>query len=283
VTEILHNIVPRNNLRLPDALTIKYGPARLLARFVLQGDIAVRERGVELRLRHDFDELLYVNQQHHAPGDWYRLLDLFNHRLSELTPENAFWLSGEDENGDVVLTWAARFYHWPESTLEQEARGMFYAGHENGLPCHVTAADARLITGGVLYAGAGWVRSDFRGRQLMRIVPSVGRAYALARWPVDFGVSFVSRPLVEKGVAAGYGYKHASYSIVFPGSPWGDLEVAVVSVTPDECYDDFTNFLTGGGPVNVPNSVPELSEILLDTRLTSTSSERVFQGNSSRS
>ena len=283
MSEIPHNIVPPNNLRLPDALTIKYGPAPLLGRFVLQGDMAVRQRGVQLRLRHDFNELLYVNQRHHAPGDWYRLLDLFNHNLSELTPENAFWISGEEENGEIVLTWAARFYHWPHSTLEREARGMFYAGHENGLACHVTAADARLITGGVLYAGAGWVRNDFRGRQLMRVVPSVGRAYALARWPVDFGISFVSRPLVEKGVAAGYGYKHASYSIHFPGSAWGDLEVAVVSVTPDECYDDFANFLASGGPVSVPASVPELSAILFDTRLTNTPPELVFQGSSSRS
>jgi hypothetical protein len=48
------NIVPENNLRLPDALTIKHGPAPLLARFVLEGDRAARARGVSLRLRHDF-------------------------------------------------------------------------------------------------------------------------------------------------------------------------------------------------------------------------------------
>ncbi len=281
--DVPHNIVPQNNLRLPDALTIKYGPAPLIGRFVLQGDIDIRKRGVQLRLRHDFGELLYVNQQHHASGDWYRLPDIFNHSFSELMPENAFWLSGEDEHGDVVLTWAARFYHWPESTLAEEARGMFYAGHENGRTCHVTAADARLITGGVLYAGSGWVRPDFRGRQLMRVVPSIGRAYALARWPVDFGISLVTRPLVEKGLAAGYGYKHASWSITYPGSPWGDSEFAVVSVTPEECYDDFASFLATGAPVSVAKSAPELSEILFDTRLTNTSSERVFQGSSNRS
>ena len=58
------NIVPENNLRLPDALTIKHGPARLLSRFVLEGDKAARRMGIQLRLRHDFDELLYVNQQY---------------------------------------------------------------------------------------------------------------------------------------------------------------------------------------------------------------------------
>ena len=53
------SIVPENNLRLPDALTIKYGPAQLLARFILEGDKAAREAGIQLRIRHDFDELLY--------------------------------------------------------------------------------------------------------------------------------------------------------------------------------------------------------------------------------
>src|SRR3974377_1728945 len=61
MTLIYPNIVPENNLRLPDALTIKHGPAPLLARFVLEADKAARAKGVQLRLRHDFGELLYVN------------------------------------------------------------------------------------------------------------------------------------------------------------------------------------------------------------------------------
>ena len=38
---IYPNIVPDNNLRLPDALTIKHGPTRLLSTFVLEGDKAM--------------------------------------------------------------------------------------------------------------------------------------------------------------------------------------------------------------------------------------------------
>ena len=34
------NIVPENNLRLPDALTIRHGPAPLLSRFILEADKA---------------------------------------------------------------------------------------------------------------------------------------------------------------------------------------------------------------------------------------------------
>ena len=66
MTLIFPNIVPENDLRLPDALTIKYGPAPLLARFVLDGDRVARDMGIRLRLRYDFGELLYLNKQQTA-------------------------------------------------------------------------------------------------------------------------------------------------------------------------------------------------------------------------
>ena len=130
MTLIYPNIVPENNLRLLDALTIKHGPARLLAHFVLEGDKAARRKGIRLRLRYDFPELLYFNKQQIAHGNWYRLPDNFNPEYSDLLPENSYWISGENKNGEIVLTQAGRIYYWPESTLEQEARMMFYAGKD---------------------------------------------------------------------------------------------------------------------------------------------------------
>ena len=62
MTLIYPNLVPENNLRLPDALTIQHGPAQLLAKFVIEGDKVAREMGLRLRLRHDFDELIRLNR-----------------------------------------------------------------------------------------------------------------------------------------------------------------------------------------------------------------------------
>jgi hypothetical protein len=281
---IYPNIVPENNLRLPDALTIKYGPAPLLARFVLEGDKAAREKGVRLRLRYDFSELLYVNKRHTISGTWYRLPYMFHPEYSEPCPENSYWISGEDERGEIVLTQAGRVYYWPETNLEQEARLMFYAGREERQRCVVTAVDAKSVTGVVFYGGSGWVRPDYRGRELMRLVPRLGRAYALARWPIDWGMSLVAPILVDKGVAAGYGYKHASYSIIYPGSPWGDAEFVLVSVSADEAYDDFANLLTTtlSNP-GVERSMISSSPNVLETTVTKTSSEGVFQGSSNLS
>jgi hypothetical protein len=121
MTLIYPNIVPENNLRLPDALTVKHGPAALLSRFVLEGDKAGREMGIRLRLRYDFVQLLYLNKQRVADGTWYPLMPMFNPQYCELLPENSYWISGEDNHGEIVATHAGRVHYWPNTTLEQEA------------------------------------------------------------------------------------------------------------------------------------------------------------------
>ncbi|HKD38568.1 MAG TPA: hypothetical protein VKB78_17270 [Pirellulales bacterium] len=278
------NIVPQNNLRLPDALTIKHGPAPLLARFVLEGDKAARNLSLRLRLRHDFGELAYVNKQEVARGSWFRLVDMFNPEVSDLDPENSYWISGEDEHGEIVVTQAGRVYSWPDTTLVEEARPMFYCGRDAGRDCVVTAPDASSITGVVFYGGSVWVRPDFRGKQLSQLLPRLGRAYAVARWPVDCAISFVAPILVEKGVAAGYGYKHASWSIAFPASPWGDLEVVLVSLTAAEAYADFAEILLAqAAAAALSTAAAGSSASFCDDSVTNTSSEDVRHGSSSRS
>jgi hypothetical protein len=288
MTLIYPNIVPENNLRLPDALTVKHGPARLLSRFVLEGDKAARQMGIRLRLRHDFPELLYVNKQQIAKGNWYRLANYFNPEYSNLSPENSYWISGENENGEIVVTQAGRVYYWPESTLEQEALAMFYAEREQGRHCSVTAAVAKAITGVVFCAGSHWIRPDFRGRRLSHLLARLGRAYAVSRWPVDWAVGLVAPILVEKGVAGGYGYRHASRSIFFPASPWGDIEFVVSYLTAKESYADLAAFLatgfSGSAPIGPEKDFASPSvSMLLEERDTRTSSDGVFQGNNSLS
>jgi hypothetical protein len=279
---IYPNIVPENNLRLPDALTIKYGPAPLLSKFVLEGDKLARRMGIRLRLRYDFGELLYVNKHQVARGNWYPLLDMFNHEYCDLIPENSYWISGEDEWGDIILTQAGRIYYWPDTSLEQEARLMFYADREKGQQCIVTASAARLITGVAFYAGAHWIHPHFRGHQLSHLLARLGRAYALSRWPIDWGFALTAPIMVEKGVTAGYGYKHASHSIFFPGSAFGETVISYLSAA--EAYTDLTSFLA-----TELSSFAGISSVFgsrfnpLDHTVTRISDEGVFQGNSSRS
>ena len=281
---IYPNIVPQNNLRLPDALTIKHGPARLLAKFVLEGDKAARQLGIHLRLRHDFEELHYINRQQVARKTWFPLVKTYDPQYNDLTPDNSYWISGEDEHGEIVLTQAGRVYYWPETTLQEQARSMFYAGCESDQCCLVTAPAAKLITGVALCAGAHWIRPDFRGRRLSHLLARLGRAYALARWPVDWAIALVAPILIEKGVSSGYGYKHASRSIFFPGSQWGNLEVVLAYLSAEEAYDDITEFLT----IELSGREEGSSDTLFSGKpredsVTRTSSEDVFHGSSSLS
>lgn len=247
------NIVPENNLRLPDALTIKHGPAQLLGRLVLQGDRAARRTGVQLRLRHDFDELLYLNQQYTAKGSWVSIPDAFNPNCVDLNRENAFWVAGESEDGEIVVTWAARIYNWTDTNLAEQIRAAWY-GRDLGQPCVVTAEAAKLISGVVVCGGASWVRPDFRGKHLSHLVPRLGKAYACARWPLDWSFCYISKKNIDKGLAGSYGQKNLSYSVLYPDSPWGEVVIAYTAIL--DVYAEFAEFLAseveGAGRFAVP-------------------------------
>ena len=275
------NIVPENNLRLPDALTIKHGPARLLARFVLEGDKEARRRGIELRMRHDFDELVHFNKQQSALGAWYPLVDMFNPDCTELTPENAFWMSGENENGEIVLTWGARIFNFIGTNLKEQARAMWY-GRDLGQPCTVTAEAASLITGICVCGGASWVRPDYRRQHLSRLVPRVGKAYACARWPIDWSFCYVTRAHVAGGLAASYGQRNLSYSVQYSDSPLGELVLAYTPV--EEVYDDLASFLLSEiSESGSPDAQAISVATTLEHNVIRTSSEGVFQGSRSLS
>jgi hypothetical protein len=277
------NIVPENNLRLPEALTVKHGPPRLLSRFVLDGDKLARRLGLRLRLRHDFGELLYLNKQQVAHGNWFKLVNMYNPAYSELTPENSYWISGENKTGDIVLTQAGRIYYWPDTTLAQEAHAMFYAGRGHDQICRVTAPAAQRVGGVVFCAGSHWIRPDFRGHRLSHLLARLGRAYAMARWPVDWAIALVAPVLVEKGVSAGYGYKHASHSIFFPGSAWGDLEVVLAYLSRSEAYEDIAKYLITELSDATEEGLGASSRRPREDKVTSTSSDGVFHGSNSLS
>jgi hypothetical protein len=240
---------PENNLRLPDAIAVEYGPARLLAPFLLAADRAARRQGVTLRVRFDFDELLYVNRHYAARGIWYPLVDGFNPECADINRGEAFWVSGEDENGEVVVTSACRIYDWAGTSLAEQARAVWY-GHDRGQPCIVTAEAAQQITGLVAWGGASWVRPDFRGRHLSYLIPRVLKAYGSAHWPIRYLFCFMGAENARKGLAASYGHQKLSYSISFPGSPHGEQVVGYTRV--EEFYEELTRFMATGGSVMEP-------------------------------
>ena len=79
----------------------------------------------------------------------------------------------------------------------------------------MNSPSAGTIKGRVVFSGSTWIHPDYRGRDLPQILPRISRALALSRWNTDFTISLVTMALVEKGIAAAYGYKN-----VEPGVEW---------------------------------------------------------------
>jgi hypothetical protein len=275
-----HARVPENNLRLPDALTVNYGPAPLLSRFVVAADRAVRRRGITLRVRHDFEELLDISEFYAARNLWYPLCEAINPRVADLTPENAFWIAGENEHGEVVVTNACRILDWTGTNLAEQASRMWY-GRNATQRCILTADAAEVIAGVVAWGAAAWVRPDYRGRQLSYLTGRTHKAYAFARWPIDWSFCYISISNVSRGLAATWGHKHLSYSINHPGSLQGEMAVAYSSA-PD-FYADIADFMASAEIISDADFAGIAPPIGLEHIVTNTSSEGVFQGSISRS
>jgi hypothetical protein len=278
------NLIPPNNLRLPDALTVRQGSGPLIGRLVLEGDIAARAAGIHLRLRHDFDGLVDFSKSEAAAKRWYPVIDQFNPARSDISPENGFWLAGENDDGEIVTVSAARVFDWHDTNLEEQAVAVFY-GRNGDHPCTITPAAApiaRQISGLVYFAAAAWIRPDYRKRDLSQLMQRMAKAYALSRWPLDWAVGFVPRALADNGTATGYGVKHLAYSFFYPELRWSELVLAYT--TSDEVYDDFAIFLDA--ELSDPGSskfAPRSLGSILTHEVTSVSPDVVRQGSSNRS
>jgi hypothetical protein len=274
-------MVPENNLRLPDALVVKYGPAPLLARFVIAADRVARAAGIHLRLRNDFETLTRLNEEQVARGAWYPMVDTFNPERSDISPDNGFWLSGENDQDEIVCTNAARIFDWYHTSFEEQAVAMLY-GRDEGQRCIITADAAKSITGVVQCHGATWVRPDYRSRGLSHLLPRVCRAYGLSRWPVDYVIAVIKMVHYENGTAFGFGARHFSPSILYPDRNDGELVLAYS--TTDEISDDLDSYLaTELSNTSAGKFAARPVPTFLAQEVINTSPEVVRQGSSKRS
>ncbi|HEX3537769.1 MAG TPA: response regulator, partial [Stellaceae bacterium] len=266
-------------LRLPDALTIKHGPAQLLARVVIQGDRLAREAGIRLRLRTDFERLVEHNRREVAAGTMLHMPDSCDPEHAELNPENGFWLAGENDAGEIVVTHAYRIFNWLGTNLAEQIHNCWF-GHYRGHECTVAAEAATTITGVVTCAAAAWVRPDFRGKHLSHLMPRIGKAYACARWPIDWAIGFINPSNIGRGLAANYGQQNVSGSVYYP-PPWGEHKLVYTPV--EQVYADLAKFvserLSAGGSGAL---AARLSSSRHAQEVTRTSSESAHQRNTSR-
>ena len=278
----LANIIPTHGSGLLDALTVEHGPSEIILPLLLRANMVMRALGIRVRIRHDFAALVALNERElgkEQAGNWFRLVNMLLPEYGA-SAENAYWLSGETRDGEIVFTLGGRIYHWPETTLYDEARLMFYGGREVGQRCAITAELTKQITGVVQCAAGMWIRPDFRKLRLTPLISRIGRAYVASRWLLDW--SFIlCQPDVDARVIAAYGFPPADRSILLPGSPWGDLDLAVTAMTRQQAYDDLAGFLAKTLSLE-PSSSSSPSRKRVES-VSSTSPEPVLQGSISLS
>ena len=241
----------RGGLPLLDAITVRHGPTRHLARFFLLADAAAREIGVTLRLHGTLHGMIEANE---AFGDsWAPLVPTLDPRVSDMSPENSFWISGHDSDGRLVATQAARLLDLATSHLDDELRSMrlLYADPSSvlndGARISVAgdaATAAARIGGRTTYSGGGWNHPDFRRRGLSSILPRISRCLALTRWDTAYTVSLVEPILTTKGVPGRYGYSRVETGITLKNTYRGDMELHLMWMDRDYLNRDMLDYIS---------------------------------------
>lgn len=234
-------------------IEVRYGPVPLLGRFFLRANSEARARGVTLDFA-DIRELVKTNEANRE--SWLPLLPIFDYRTFTVTSDNFFCIVARDPNSRIVGTHACRFYDWTSTNFHQEAESLrlFYENPERmrrpGEACKVTAPSAKTVSGLVIFSGAAWYHPDYRGRGLSKILPHVGKAYALTRWPADAIVSIMAEEIHQRGFASRFGYTKVDWDIYLQNSAVGTRRVAFLSVMRDEMFDIIAKYLDGGAQID---------------------------------
>ena len=232
---------------LLDQIELKHGPIALLGRFFLLAEQAARDRGIHLRLHTDMASLVeaYPNV---LPGRTVPVLPIFDPAHSELSPQNAFWISGHDDSGMIVATQAARLFDMTGSTVEREFTSMrpFFTEPEKhlaaGTQCLFDCPPANEITGRVVYSGCAIYHPKVRGCGLSGILPRISRALAYSTWNSGHTVSLLENILITKNVHLSYGYTQHGQSVRLRGTNRGDVDFEFVWMPTPEMLEDLTTY-----------------------------------------
>lgn len=188
-----------------------------VSRFLQVYDDAAVQKGIKISIGFDFEEYVSLIQNTPSKGKTY---PNFRPDRSPIKSGEGYWMIGVDKNNDVVLTEAARLYDLRHTTFAEqlESLKMFYAepsrhAHPQDR-CTCAAPSAKMITGKIAYQGDRWVRRDFRGQGMPKIMAGIARGVSLAMWGPDFVCGLVARRLLDRGRIYGYAHHEPGGSIL---------------------------------------------------------------------
>ncbi|SFN92712.1 hypothetical protein SAMN05216573_12738 [Bradyrhizobium sp. Rc3b] len=174
-----------------------------VSQFLHLYDRPASEKSIKLSIGFNFHEYVAITRTLPTKGPTY---PIFRPDRSPIRLGEGYWIIGVDDNNMVALVEAARLYDLSQSNLAEhlESLKFFYAdparhAHPSDR-CICRAPTAKKITGKVVFHGDIWVRKDFRGQGLPKIMGRIARCVSFALWAPDFSVGLAGRWSVDKGV-----------------------------------------------------------------------------------
>ncbi|MFK7746041.1 MAG: hypothetical protein AB8B47_13380 [Roseobacter sp.] len=174
----------------------------------------IRNNGVTIETGSDFEqyrEILAFARPDHTLGV------PFDPQRQPLNPENAYWMVGLDDQGEVVHTQALKRLNLSQTNLgdymstnlqefEPPMGGIDYSKSQ-----YRPGPGAKRMSGVVTYHGEFWLGGDpgqFRGTGMSSLLARHAFLTAMMRWDPDYFFGLMSRSLVMKGFSARFGYMH---------------------------------------------------------------------------
>jgi len=232
-------------------VTIDHGPEELLVPLFLRVENAIRQLGLRLSLV-TFDTLLEINAANR--DSWMPLFPVYQPGFWPDAVGDTFCLCARDAVGRAVATLAVRVYDWPASTFHDEACSLrlFYGDVERfrgrDEKCSVSAVSTRSVCGRVALAGAVWVHPDWRKHpRLMVLMPRFARAYALARWNIDFYTVLMTEAVFRGGLTRKTGMGKNDWSVDMHACPLGNLRLGFLWMNRTDVHEDLSRCLVDLG------------------------------------
>ncbi|WP_407169128.1 hypothetical protein [Bradyrhizobium sp. ORS 111] len=188
-----------------------------VSRFLQVYDDAALQKGIHLSIGFDFHEYVSIARATPTKGHTY---PTFRPDRSPIKSGEGFWILGVDKDNEVALLEAARLYDLSNSNFAEHLQSLkvFYGDPtEHAHPhdrCSCTAPSAKRMTGKIAFFGDRWVRKDFRGQGMPKIMAGIDRGVCFAMWAPDFVCGFATRQLLDKGAVYGYAHREPGGSIL---------------------------------------------------------------------
>jgi len=193
--------------------------------------------GVVLKLHTDFNRFRDVVAK---TPDREAVTSLFDPDLSDIGPDNGFWIEGVDAEGQVVHLQALRMDDLQGVSLAShwQDKPEWYAppGADVDLPKtnFNTASASHEISGTVCYHGDFWIHKKCRKFRLAGKLSVFAMLLAAAKFDPDFIYCFIVPKHVRQGLAAVYGYLH-----IHPFAPQWHFRGS------NQTYDDYLVWISG--------------------------------------